>query len=307
VSYSGDANYAANNVGTHVTVNLPDFSLTPGASSIVVTANQEKASTTIALTPTNALSSTVTFQCYVPDVFNATCSVTPASAPLDGQPVNLTVALAADGSGISNPQSVPKISAKRKSFVLLWWNRDPGNWGWAVLALAMLAIAFWPGNRKSRSYGVQIAMSSAMLMAIGCGGGGSNGSTSSTGGGTPAPVDSTVTMTLASSKTTSNVSVNATATVTSSKTPTGQVEFLAQNFLADLVNPTPLTNGSVTSLLPNLETGIFQVYAKYTGDSFTKSAQSTATPLTVTGTGTIIITASNGVVTHTQSLNVQVQ
>ena len=67
-----------------------------------------------------------------------------------------------------------------------------------------------------------------------------------------APVDSTVAITLANSKPTSNVGMNATATVTSSKIPTGQVEFLAQEFLSVLTGPAPLENGLLTSLLPIL-------------------------------------------------------
>jgi hypothetical protein len=114
-------------------------------------------------------------------------------------------------------------------------------------------------------------------------------------------------MTLASTKTTPNARVNATATVTSSKTPTGKVEFLARNYNAVLTSPAPLNNGSVTSLLPNLGTGIYQVYAEYTGDSFTKASRSVMVPLTVTGNGTIVITATNGLTTHTQSLTAQVQ
>jgi hypothetical protein len=123
VIYSGDANYASNNVGTQITVNLPDFSLTPSSSTLVVTANQETASTTMTLTPTNSIASTVTLQCTAPNFFNSTCTVTPASVTVSGQPVNVTVTLADDGSGIS-PQNAPKAKAKRKSLVSLWWHSD---------------------------------------------------------------------------------------------------------------------------------------------------------------------------------------
>jgi hypothetical protein len=175
------------------------------------------------------------------------------------------------------------------------------------MALAMLAMALWLGNRKSRTYRTRLAMSSLLLMAIGCGGGGSSDSGGSTGGGTSPPVNSTVTMTLADSKTTPNARVNATATVTSSKTPTGQVQFLAQDYLAVLTALAPLTNGSATSQLPNLGTGIYQVYAEYTGDSFTKASRSATVPLTVTGDGFISINATNGPVSHATGLEAQVQ
>jgi Pro-kumamolisin, activation domain/Bacterial Ig-like domain (group 3) len=306
VTYSGDANYAPNNAGTQVTVNLPDFSLAPISSPLVVTANQEQTTTTITLTPTNSVASTVSLQCNVPDLFDTTCSVTPTSVPLNGQPVNLTMTLAAGGSGVSS-QSAPKVNTKRKSLVSLWWNSDWWNSGWAMTMMGILMIAFWPGNRNSRSYCGRLAMSALLLMAIGCGGGGSSGSAGSTGGGLAAAVDSTTTISLASSKTTANVRVNATATVTSSKTPTGQVEFLAQDVPTVLTSPAPLNNGSVTSLLPMLQTGIYQIYGEYAGDANNKASRSAMVPLTVTGNGTILVSATNGVTSHSQSYTAQVQ
>jgi hypothetical protein len=179
-----------------------------------------------------------------------------------------------------------------------------------MLALAVLAIAFWPGNRKLRSYRVRAAMSSVLLMAIGCGGGGSSpsGSGGSTGGGTSGPaVNSTVTISLASSETSLNARVNATATVTASKTPTGSVDFRAENYMPSLTIATPVTNGSLTALLQNPGIGIFQVYAYYYGDSNTNAAQSAAVPFTVTGDGNIYLTTTNGPVTHLLALDAQVQ
>jgi hypothetical protein len=307
ISYAGDANYAGSTGNANVTVNLPDFSLTPSSSPIVVTASQEKSSTTMMLAPVNSVASTVTFECSAPPAFfNVSCSVTPASVPVSGQPVTVTVTLAADGSGTTS-QIAPKAKAKRKSVLSLWWHGNWWNSGWAAMALAMLAIAFWPGRRKSRPYRVSLAISSMLLFAIGCGGGGSSSSGGSTGGGLPAPVDSSVTVKLDDSSTTPNGHVNATATVTSSKTPTGQVEFLADNYPAVLTNPAPLTNGAATSQLPILGTGIYQIYAEYTGDTFTKKARSASTPLTVTGEGNITIFATNGVLTRSAVVDVQVQ
>jgi hypothetical protein len=114
-------------------------------------------------------------------------------------------------------------------------------------------------------------------------------------------------MSLASSKTDLNTRVNATATVTASKTPTGWVDFRAENYGATLTNPTSVTNGSLTALLQNPGIGIFQVYAYYYGDANTNAAQSAAVPFTVTGDSTISLNATNGVVTHFLVLNAQVQ
>jgi hypothetical protein len=305
ILYSGDSNYTATTGTANITVNLPGFALTPASNALVVTADQEIVSTTMTITPTNAVASTVMFDCNAP-FFNSSCSVSPASVPLNGQPVTVTIRVAADGSGITS-QVAPKMTAKRKSVVWLWWHSDWWSSGWAAMALAMLAIAFWPGNRTSWPYRVRFMTAAALLLAIGCGGGGSSGSGSSTGGGTTTPVDSTITMTLDHPKTTSTVKVNATATVTSSKTPKGQVEFLARGYPSPLTNLAPLNQGSVTSQLPELFTGIYPVYAEYTGDAFTKSARSATVPLTVTGAGVITIYASNGVLSQSATLNAQVQ
>ena len=308
VTYSGDANYLGAYFGAYVTVNLPDYSLTPSSNPLVVSTNQERASTTVTLTPTNSIASTVTLDCTVPSIFNTTCTVTPASVPLNGQPVNLTVMLAADGSG-TNSQIVPKANTKRKSLVSLWWHSDWWSSGWAVMALAMPGIAFWPGNWKLRSYRVRAAMSSVLLMAIGCGGGGSSpsGSGGSTGGGTSGPVDSTVTISLAASKTPLSTRVNATATVKASKAPMGLLDFAAENYPPGLTSPAPLNNGSQTALLQNPAIGIYHVYAQYLGDPNTNAAQSASLPFTVTGDGSVLLNATNGTVTHFLVLDAQVQ
>jgi hypothetical protein len=306
VIYSGDANYAGGSVAGQVNINLPDFSMTPSSGVLVVNANQQTATTTITLTPTNSIASTVSLQCGGPYLFNTSCTVTPASVPVNGQPVNVTVTLVADGSG-NTSQIAPRAKAKRKSLVSLWWHRDWWSSAWAMMALVMIGMALWPGVRKPRLKRAAIVLSSLLLIAIGCGGGGSSGTGGGSLGGTPAPVDSTVTMTLANSKTTPNTQVNATATVTSSKTPTGQVEFLAPNYIGVLTSPAPLINGSVTSQLPLLATGIYEVYAEYTGDAFTKSAKSPMVPLTVTGDGTISISATNGPISRSTSVNVQIR
>jgi hypothetical protein len=312
VNYSGDANYAGGSLAGQVTVNLPDYSVTPSTSPIVLTANQETVSTTITLTPTNSIASTVTLQCQVASIYDTSCSVTPASVPLNGHPVNVTLTIAADGSGI-NPQNVPRAKAKRRGLVSVWHSGDWWDSGWAILALMMLTLACWPGNSKSRSYRVRFAMSSVLMMAIGCGGGssssGSGGSTGggSTGGGASVPVNPTVTMTLASSTTTVNTRVNATAKVTASKTPTGLLEFDANNDLATLSGASSLTNGSVTSSLQAQAIGFYQVYAQYLGDPNMNAGRSATTPLTVTGDGNIYVNSTNAVGSHSTSIAVQVQ
>jgi len=310
VNYSGDSNYAASYAGAQVTVNLPDYSLTPSSNTLAVSTNQEQASTTITLTPTNSIASTVSLQCTAPNVFNTTCSVSPSSVALNGQPVNVTVTLAADGSG-PNSQIAPKAKAKRKSLVSIWWHSDWWSSGWAMMALATFAIAFLPGSRKLQRYRVRVAMSSALLMAIGCGGGGSSpsGSGGSTGGtgGTSGAVNSTVTMSLAASKTTLSARVNATATVTASKTPAGLLEFDAQSWPSGLTASSPLINGSQTAALQPPAIGIYHVYANYLGDPNTKAAQSASQIFTVTGASNINLNATNGIVTHFLVLNAQVQ
>jgi hypothetical protein len=306
ISYSGDANYASSNVGTNVNVNLPDFSLSTGSSALAVSSNQETATTKMTLTPTNSVASTITFDCSAP-FFDTSCTVTPASVALSGQPVQVTITFAAGGTGATS-QVVPKANIKRKSLVLFWWHSDWWAAGWSMMALTMLTVAFLSRARKYRPYRVRFAASSMLMLAIGCGGGSSSsGSAGSGGGGAPVPVDSTVTVTLDKSKTTQGTTVNATATVTSSKKPTGKVQFLAKDFGSVLTQLAPLNDGSATSRLPNLGTGIYQVYAEYTGDAFTKSARSEMVPLTVTGEGTVSIFATNGVLSRSVNVDVQVQ
>ena len=114
-------------------------------------------------------------------------------------------------------------------------------------------------------------------------------------------------MALDLSKTTLNTRANATAKVTASKTPMGLVEFDAKNWPPGLAAPTPLNAGSVTSPLQPPAIGFYQVYAQYLGDPNTNAATSATAPLTITGDANILIDATNGLASHTTSVDVQVQ
>jgi hypothetical protein len=274
-NYSGDSNYSsATAYSSWVTVNSPDFSITPSQPGLTITAGQS-ASVNIVVTPTFSLSSAAQFQVPTPVVQGITCSVSPAQVQLSGTN-SATATLSCSVPTPSSSDSTTQIPPWR------WPKLGPPNVWWGLSSLlAALAFGFWllPLRLRLRRLALPCLLLGVISLALGCGGGGGGGGGGGSGGG-EAPTSTT--LSVANTKV-SSPNLSATVQVTGSNSPTGSVSLgvVGESYS---FNTAPLVNGAAQFSYYLGAPGAFSMTAKYNGDSRNLPSQ-VQTPLTVVQTG----------------------
>jgi hypothetical protein len=300
VSYNGDPNYTyVTTTGDFVTVNIPDFSISPNNGfSLTVTAGQST-TTNITVMPLSQTPSTVAlnFNGGTQALSGYSLTAAPQTLNLNGAPLTAVITLAPSSQGTA--ATAARSSTKRSSHIVLgrtgWWTIS----GAAALAMALLLGIF---DRKPR-YRIAFALGlvCAFSFALGCGGGAGGGG----GGGGGGPVPTSVMLTTSNAKVASGVAPIFTATVTSTKPVSGTITFFAGNNAFS--GPVPLTNGQAQFSSLTFQPGVYQFTATYSGDG--NNQASTSPPLLQIFTGTVFnqLTAQTGGLTHAVPVNLTLQ
>jgi pro-kumamolisin-like protein/Big-like domain-containing protein len=299
VNYSGDSNYEGTAATAGVSVTIPDFSLSAGASPLIVTAGQSGTST-VTITPTSSNTSTVQLTCGSNfNIPGATCSISPASVTLSNSApatATLTITTLAPSS---------TLSAKMAPFCWRTPLRFPPGRVWSMLSLlaglATILMLVVPRRRERwMNAACGLGLICLVTLAIGCGG----GAGASTGG---PPASTTTTISAPNGKVAQGSSLTLMATVTSSKAVTGAVTFSSPNCNAFATGT--ITNGTAQDVfMPNsFLAGTCAFTAQYTGDSSNLASKSGALNIAVTGTVQVQVVGQTGPDMHMIPVNVTIQ
>ncbi len=302
-AYAGDTNYTTStSTAVNVTVTSPG-SFTVGGSAVTVTAGASGTST-ITVTPTGGFTDTVNVTCPAAGLpAGVTCSPNPL-------PINVTSAAAATVQltlNVAAPSTTLTASAAPLEHTLYASGVMPsrGGKGWWTLSagtgLAAILLLFLPGRKKYRA-ALGLGPVCVLSFALGCGGGYG-------GGGGGGPVASTTSIHVMNSKLAFNdpIGFQFIVNVTGgSRIPTGSVQlFDGASMLGGAV--TLASSGATNINSAGLAVGTHAISAHYLGDTYTKTSQSGALNVTVTGTTTFAITAtpaaSNGSPTVSITIN----
>jgi subtilase family serine protease len=285
--YQGDNNYAYCAVtGNTVTVNIPDFSLSPASITVVPIAGQS-ATAQFTITPLTQTPSTVSlsFEPEQPLIPGYNITLSSLQVSLNGAPVTTTVTAA---PASSDPASILRGRVRHAGFLPI----ERGDWWTLSLAtgLSALFLVGLPKRRRRFRIALGLAAASLLFLMLGCGGGG--GSTGGSGGGggggsgSGNPQPTTITLTTSNAKIPPSTPVTITATVTGTNSPTGSVSFTVNGL--QFIGPIPLTNGQAEISYAFSSVGVYQVTASYSGDA--KNESSNSSPLAEVATGTMPFT-----------------
>jgi Pro-kumamolisin, activation domain/Bacterial Ig-like domain (group 3) len=302
VAYSNDPNYTyVSTVGDFITVNIPDFSLTPSSGiSLTVTAGQS-ANANVTVTPLSQTASTVVFSFPggSQTVAGYSLTVAPQSVTLSGAPVSAIVTIAPLNG--ASAAAIPAVR-RRPGFGQLGIHK---SWGSALIALtALLFVMLVININRPRRFAFALNVLCIFVAVLGCGGGGSGGNQTGGGGG-GGTLPTSVTVTTSNTKLASGLAPTFTATVTSSNPVTGTVTFFFGN--SPFTVPIALINGQAQFSGDTFLPGVYQITAQYSGDA--SHQPSTSPPLTQVLTGTIFqqLIGQTGGLTHSIPANVTIQ
>ncbi|HUL32648.1 MAG TPA: Ig-like domain repeat protein [Candidatus Eisenbacteria bacterium] len=299
-TYEGDSNYElANSNSVRVNVTIPDFTLgPPNGLSLVPTAGQS-GSVQITVTPGSQIPSTVALSFGQVSIAGYTLSLSPAQVQLNGSATSATLSLVPVGGSTSNAMNL-----RRKSWHVQLPELPPGSrWtlGFSTIIVAALALLI-PGRRRRLRAASGLAFVCFFSVVLGCGGGG--GSSNSGGGGGSAQTQSSVTLTTSNSKVSLNDSLTITATVTGGPTFSGTVTLYDYGVQ---IAALPVDFAQPVAHFTNLNLGVHQLTAKFSGDAKDTSSVSTTLTQTVTGTFSIQIQGQTGDLSHFITAQVGIQ
>ena len=314
IGYSGDSNYNGASGGDNVTVDVPDFSMTPNPASLTLTPGQP-ATASLTVIPASSMNSTVALTCDATVLFGVSCDLSQASVNLANSAAGSTTITLTPFSTSTPANVVHSTLKKRKAFLPIHFESRP--WTFAGIAIVLLLLTV-PLHRRRRHFAIaSAALSIVFVLVIGCGGGSSSGGSNSGGDGGGGSTGgsglaaTTTTITLSASKIgqspNGDTSVNATAKVTSGKAVTGTVTFWTLGGGGALSGPEPLANGTVTTSLHTAQAGFYPIYAQYSGDGNNQGSSSGAMLLEVTGQGYAQITGTTGPLIHFLAVPVTIQ
>ncbi|HJT68591.1 MAG TPA: Ig-like domain repeat protein [Terriglobales bacterium] len=311
--YGGDTNYAASNGSAQVIVTIPDFSISAGATPLVITAGQS-GTQTLTINPLSSNSSTVQLSCGPNfNIPGATCSVSPASVTLsNGAPATAAVTittLAPSGTTSAvlapvrrGPRNAPLFGRER------WWTLS------LLAGVAALLLILLPRTSKnSLRAGYVFGLVCLISFVIGCGGGASainSGGGGNTGGGgnNSNPVATTTVLSTASTKVAQSAGLTLTATVTSSKSPTGFVTLNSANCL--VADSSAIQNGAAQFVfVPNapLPVGTCTFTASYGGDANNLPSHSGSLNIATTGTTQLQVVGQTSTLSHAAPVTITIQ
>lgn len=282
--YSGDTNYPAATSGT-ATVNVPDFSLTPGTSQVTSTQGQSPPATvSIAIGALSGFNGVVSgFSCSGLPA-ETSCSFSPTSVTGSG---STTVTITTAAIGQSRRALFQRASVDRRGSGLLGTALLP------LLGICLLGIPAW-----RRRNGAMLALLVAMLVVLpSCGGGG--GTVSSN----PVPAITSLSPTQqAAGSAAQTLTVNGSGFIGSST-----VTYNGVAHTATVASASQLTIGLTAGDLATQGSFPVIVTNPAPGGGASNSSPFTVASGTPTGTFTVTVTASSGSLSHTTTFTLLVQ
>jgi Pro-kumamolisin, activation domain/Bacterial Ig-like domain (group 3) len=296
-SYAGDANYASGSTtGDLITVNIPDFTLTPTGGVSVVPVAGQAGSGQITITPVSQTPSTVTLSLSPLVISGYNITLSPQQVNLNGSAVTATLSMTPIAAASS---SAVRGQTRRAGFIPV----ERGNWWLLSMASGMGALFLLgiPGRQKRYRTALGLSIVCLLFLALGCGGGAGGTGGGGGGGGGGGAMPTSIALATSNAKVPENTQFTMTATVTSTSNGalTGTVTFY--NYGTAIAAPIPLANGRAQAGLGDIDNpGLYQITASYSGDPNNR-ASTTASPLTqvITGTLPVTIQASTGPDIHT--------
>jgi hypothetical protein len=309
INYSGDSNYEPAGAGSSLlTVIIPDFSLSLPNGPFLVPIGQP-GSLQISIVPATNNSSPVLLGLNSNLPVGYALSFQPSKVMLAGGVTGtsiMTLAPATSGQIIH----ASSIKQKRASFAFLSVPRRPVMQAVAVTGSLALLLCVWAAKKKNLRLAFALGTTCALSLAIGCGGGssftsgGGAGGGGGGGGGNPTPQATTTTLSLGSATVAQNANLTLTATVSGTQSPTGIVEFEANQAQ---IAETNLVNGTATATVTFSNPGLYTITAQYFGDQNNLGSSSSAMSEGVTGTVTIQVSGQTSTVYHTANVTVTLQ
>jgi hypothetical protein len=276
------------------------FAVGGSAATVTTVAGQNATGTsTITVTPTATFSGAVSVTCPAAgSPPGTTCSALTITVPPGNGTTPVTGTLTVNVLGPSTTLTASAAPAERSRLYAAGMVSSTGGKGWWTLSagtgLAAMILLLLPGRKRYRA-ALGLGLVCVLSFTVGCnnyGGGSSSG-----------PVVTTTTITVAApDKVAFNTPQNTftfTVNVTGGN-PNGQVQLydgvVDTNHL--LGSPVTVSSGSAKINSSGLFVGTHSIIAVYAGDAYTKTSQSRALPVTVTGSTTFVIqttpAASNG-------------
>lgn len=296
-AYSGDSNYAASNVDVFVNVTIPDFSISPSSTPLVITAGQS-GNTTLTITPLSSNTSTVALSCGSVAISGATCTISPSSVTLSNNK-SATATLTISTLAPSSSTSAVAIPARLRPS----WSPPLGGEPWWMLSilagLATLLLLALPTRRRYLRAASGLALLCLVSFALGCGGGATASSP---------PVSTTTTISTPSTKISQGSTLTLTANVNSSKAVTGTVTFTLPGccfFLGTVSNGTAQVQ--IPTASNTLVPGTYAFNAQYGGDANNLPSQSGNLDIAITGTTSQQVIGQISILSHQIPVSVTIQ
>ncbi|MGC1482221.1 MAG: Ig-like domain-containing protein, partial [Candidatus Acidiferrum sp.] len=292
VNYSGDSNFQANSSSTNlITVNIPDFTLGPGAGITIVTSTGQSASGQITITPATQTPSTVNLAIQSPvTIAGYTISLNSNQVSLNGSAATAMLLLSSTGSSPTTAMTRP---LRHTETILVtrgdWWSLS------ATMGLAAVFLLLFTDRRRRYCAATGLGMLCLLCLALGCGGGAAvGGGAIGGGGGAGGATPTSITLTTSNSKVDQNTVIMLTAQITAQHPLTGMVSLYdyGTQFLGTFsLNGTQAIIGEPGNFYG---LGVHQITAQYTGDPLNLASTSSALPQVITGTTSVTILGNTG-------------
>src|SRR6266849_2882167 len=297
--FSGYPNYADNNGGVFVNVNIPDFAIGIPSAPFNISAGQP-GTLQIGVVPATNNSSPVALSCNGNLPIGYSCSLQPSTVNLaNGATSTATLTL----SPPSGAALVHKAFASKRGAFLFPFGPNP-LWPVSLLSgFATLLSLRWAYKRRNLRPSLGFGLVFLISLIIGCGGG-SNYTPPPPPPPPTGPFATTTTVSTSSAKVAQSAPVTFTAKVTGQGNPSGTVNFLANG---SWIGASTLAAGTATLNTTLPFPGIYSITAQYAGDFNNLTSTSPGVGESITGSTVMQVNAQTSTLFHSVNVTVTLQ
>jgi len=295
--FSGYPNYADNNGGVFVNVNIPDFAIGIPSAPFNIPAGQP-GTLQISVVPATNNSSPVALSCNGNLPIGYSCSLQPSTVNLaNGATSTATLTL----SPPSGAALVHKALASKRGAFLFPFGPNP-LWPVSLLSgFATLLSLRWACERRNMRLSLGFGLVFVISLIVGCGGGSSYIPPPPPPTG---PFATTTTVSTSSTKIAQGTPFTFTAKVTGQGNPSGTVNFYASG---SWIGAGTLATGTATLDTSLPFPGIYSITAQYAGDFNNLTSTSAGVGESVTGSTVMQVNAQTSTLFHSVNVTVTLQ